>query len=786
MPNLFRSIRTRMIAVFVLLLVLVMGKVLYFVYQASLQNAQTQVEAEFNTASKTFAQLMRQREAFLRQGVEVLADDFAFKQALRMADLATVESALVSQASRFKADTAMLVSLDGNFLVNTKFPDSFGEPFPCMRMISVAQEFGGSAGYVRIEDQAYQVVLTPVLAPEPIAWLVLAYVVNDDTTRNFSGLSGVGVSLMSVGDAGAHVLASSLAGPKRTQTLQWLNAFEGFDYHMRRVQLGDQEEWIHLVKLDSASALDYVAALTLSLDEAMAPYLRLRTTLLEIAGVAMLLFLLGAWWLASRLTRPVNQLVEGVERVGRGDYAARVAVTSKDELGVLAQGFNEMAAEIDARQQQVTYLAYHDALTGMPNRTAFAQELNGELATGAAKPGVMLVACLARLRLINVGLGFAVADGLIKAVAQRIQTRSDWRVASLGGEKFAFYCQLDEQKNRDDWEVQVRSVLEIPLEWAGQRYDLGMHLGSALFPQDGEDAEILLRRAEQAMQRGNHTVGAHVAYQPEFDTNGARRLSLLNDLRAGIEGSQLLACFQPKARLSDGRIVAVELLIRWQHPVQGMVYPDDFIPAAEQSTLIRPLTNWVIDRAASQAALWRDRWQGSGREIAVGINLSARNLADHEVVEQLANALARHGLPSSALIAEITESAFMDDAETAISVVNAIAALGLKVSIDDFGAGYSSLSLLSRLPVKELKIDKAFVMRMLESPQEDAIVKSTIELAHTLGMMVVAEGVESHAHWQRLQAYGCDVAQGYYLSKPIELAAFEAWLIEREGSEYEG
>jgi EAL domain-containing protein (putative c-di-GMP-specific phosphodiesterase class I) len=390
----------------------------------------------------------------------------------------------------------------------------------------------------------------------------------------------------------------------------------------------------------------------------------------------------------------------------------------------------------------------------------------------------MLVACLARLRVINVSLGFAVADGLVKAVAQRIQGHEDWQAASLGGDKFAFFCSLAGGLDRNACEQRVRSVLDVPVEWQGQLYDLGLHLGSALCPQDGADAETLLRRAEQAMQHGFHTVGAHVAWQPEFDAGGVRRLALLNDLRGGIEAGQLLACYQPKARLSDGRIIACELLIRWHHPQHDLVFPDDFIPAAEQSTLIRPLTRWAIDSAAAQAASWRE----SGREIAVSVNLSARNLVDHEVVEQIAGALARHALPSTALIFEITESALMDDPETAMGVVNAIAALGVGLSIDDFGAGYSSLSQLSRLPVHELKIDKAFVLRMLDSGQEAAIVKSTIDLAHTLGLSVVAEGVESAEHWQRLVAYGCDVAQGYYLSKPMEAAVFDNWLAEREGS----
>jgi EAL domain-containing protein (putative c-di-GMP-specific phosphodiesterase class I) len=208
-----------------------------------------------------------------------------------------------------------------------------------------------------------------------------------------------------------------------------------------------------------------------------------------------------------------------------------------------------------------------------------------------------------------------------------------------------------------------------------------------------------------------------------------------------------------------------------------MVYPDDFIPAVEQSTLIQPLTHWVIGAAAAQAAHWR----AQGREITVSVNLSARNLGDHEVVEHLAGALARHGLPPEALIAEITESALMDDPETAIEVVNAIAALGVKLSIDDFGAGYSSLSQLSRLPINELKICKAFVSRMLESAHDVAIVKSIIELAHTLGMTVVAEGVESVEYWGPLGFYHCDMAQGYCLSKPLEADAFDAWLAAREG-----
>lgn len=771
----FRHIRTRMMVVYLLLLIVVLGAVLFAVYRAGLANARTQVEAEFNLAGKTFAQLMARRAAFLQQGAEVLAGNAAFKEALHQADLAAVESTLASQARRLKADMAMLVSLDGRVLVSTGAKASFGAPFPCPRMIQVAEGQGGASGYVRLEQQAYQVVLAPVLAPKRAAWLALGFPVNDGTAREFQALTGVAVNFMSVGDEGARLLASSLTGDMRQEAGAWLSEFHGDDYSMRRVRVGGGEYWAHFVRLDSASALDYVAGLTLSLDEALAPYARLRGTLLLISALALAAFAYGSSLLSRRLTLPIQELVTALRRLGRGHYDTRVNLKSKDELGVLAEGFNRMANEIAARERQIAYLAYHDALTGLPNRAHFVTHVNDRLA-GRRQPGLMLVAGLARLGAVNIGLGFAVADGLAQALAQRILGREDWQAASLGSDRFAFFCPLTGDLTQADWLDRVRSVLDTPVEWRGQLYDLGLRLGSALSPQDGGDAEILLRRAELAMQRAMGSAGSHVAWQSEFEAGGGRRLALLNDLRAGIEAGQLVACFQPQARLSDGRVVACELLLRWRHPVHGVIYPDEFIAAAEQSTLIRPLTRWVIDAAAAQAASWRQE----GRDIAVSVNLSARNLADGEVVEQITAALARHGLPASALVAEITESALMDDPDTAVGVVDAIAALGVPLSIDDFGAGYSSLAQLSRLPVHELKIDKAFVLRMLDAGQDAAIVKSTIDLAHTLGLIVVAEGVESAEQWQRLAAYGCDVAQGYHLTRPLEAGDFDAWLAERE------
>ena len=773
----FKHIRARIVSVFLLLLSAVLAAVLYAVYAASLENAKARVAESFRIAGGSFAQHVSERSQSLSKAVRMLAGDAGLKSALIGADLPTAESALANHAERFGADVAMLVSRSGDQLINTLMPDSFGARFPCPALLKSAEARGGSSGYVEIQAHTYQMVLTPVAAAdgEPVAWLALGFRLSDQDARSLQVLDGVGVNLLSVGEAGARLVASSQQGPGRGLVEKWVAGLADIDDQVRIVPLGGREYWVNFVKLDSASANVYAVALTLSVDEAMAPYQSLSGTLVVISLFALLVFLYGAHVISGRLTRPIHALVAGVRALAQGDYSARVASAEQDELGTLARGFNQMAGEIQERQAQIEFLAYHDLLTGMTNRTRFVSDVE-KIRLQPDTRGLLIVASLARLEAINFSLGYQVGDALLQALAQRIQGRSDWIAARLAGDRFAFFCALTEAAGVDEWEVHVRSVLEVPVDLADQRYDLGVHLGSARYPEDGDTAEMLLRRAELAMGRGMGTVGAHVAYQPEFDAGGVRRLALLNDLRAAIDGRQLVACYQPKARIPDGRVVACELLIRWRHPVHGLVFPDDFIPAAEQSTLIQPLTRWVIDSAAAQAAAWR----AQGRDIAVGVNLSARNLVDHEVVEVLAGALARHGLPPHSLIAEITESALMDDPDTAVAVVNAIAALGVKLSIDDFGTGYSSLSQLSRLPVNELKIDKAFVFRMLESPPEAAIVHSTIELAHTLGMTVVAEGVETPEHWARLAEYRCDVAQGYLLSRPLEIAAFDAWLGARE------
>jgi EAL domain-containing protein (putative c-di-GMP-specific phosphodiesterase class I) len=300
--------------------------------------------------------------------------------------------------------------------------------------------------------------------------------------------------------------------------------------------------------------------------------------------------------------------------------------------------------------------------------------------------------------------------------------------------------------------------------------EVGGSIGIALGPLDGNDAATLMKRADIAMYEAKRGQ-AVVVFEAESDDFSVRRLELAGALRRAIDDGELMVFYQPKARLSDGAIIGAEALVRWQHPEYGMLPPDDFISIAERTGLIGPLTHFVVRRAISQCRAWHAK----GWDLNVAVNLSVVGLIDVELPEMIDGMLKVAGLDPAYLTMEITETSIMDTGRT-VAAIDRLARLGIKLSIDDFGTGYSSLSYLQKLPVHEVKVDKSFVMSMSENDSDAAIVKSIIDLAHNLDLKVVAEGVENHDSWERLERYGCDIAQGYYLSRPIPPDAFDDWV----------
>ncbi len=430
------------------------------------------------------------------------------------------------------------------------------------------------------------------------------------------------------------------------------------------------------------------------------------------------------------------------------------------------------------RQAEVNhYQAFHDALTGLPNRMLFRDRIEHAL-QNAQRTGTrvaVLMMDLDRFKEVNDALGHVNGDHLLKQIGPRLREalRASDTVARLGGDEFGVLIpDLTQPWLAGDVADRIAASLERPFDVEGLAIDVEPSIGIVLYPDHGTDADSLLQRADVAMYVAK---GAHLPwelYEEERDENDAGRLALMADLHRAIAEDELVVHYQPKADLRGGRVRSVEALVRWQHPEHGLIPPDEFIPLAQHTGIIRPLTLHVIDTALGQCR----EWDNEGISVAVAVNLAMRNLLDSQLPETILRMLHRWELPPDRLVLEITESTIMADPTRALAVLRRLSELGIRLAIDDFGTGYSSLGYLKQLPLDELKIDKSFVISMSSDENDAAIVRSTIDLGRNLGLEVVAEGVETDEIWRRLRGLGCDVAQGYFLSRPQPAADVTVWL----------
>jgi diguanylate cyclase (GGDEF)-like protein len=419
-------------------------------------------------------------------------------------------------------------------------------------------------------------------------------------------------------------------------------------------------------------------------------------------------------------------------------------------------------------------LALHDALTGLPNRVLFADRTRKAIATAdrGDAPVVVMLIDLDRFKDINDTLGHHYGDEVLRQMSGRLTELLDPRdmVARLGGDEFGVLVR-SAATPAEGMQVAsaIRRALAEPFVAEGVSLELGGSIGVAFHPSDGDDVETLMQRADVAMYQAKEGAVGVVRYSSQEDDSSLARLALAADLRRALENSEFVPYFQPKVDLRTGVVVGAEALLRWRHPTEKNISPDVFIPLAEQTGLIVPVTLQVISAAVRECALWRAR----GRDISVAVNLSARVLVDPTLPDHVEELCRCWDLPTRALVLEVTESMIVDDPARALPVVQRLAALGVRLSIDDFGTGYSSLEYLKVLPVAEMKIDRSFVAGMADDVRDAAIVRHSIELGRSLGLRVVAEGVESCEAHERLAAMGCDHGQGFLYSRAVPAEEFE-------------
>jgi diguanylate cyclase (GGDEF)-like protein len=421
--------------------------------------------------------------------------------------------------------------------------------------------------------------------------------------------------------------------------------------------------------------------------------------------------------------------------------------------------------------------ALHDALTNLPNRTLFHDRVGQALAIARREhiPVAVMIMDLDRFKEVNDTLGHASGDDLLMQAGLRLRAalRESDTVARLGGDEFGVLLpRVVDSAAATSVARKLRKALEEPFTIHGLALQIEASVGIALYPDHGDDVHSLLQRADVAMYVAKEQPGGCEIYAKDRDDYSPDRLTMLTELRRAIDQGELVLHYQPKAELRSGEVKGVEALVRWSHPVRGLIPPDDFIPLAQKTGVIVPLTFFVLNEAIRQCRTW----QLEGVDLSVGVNLSARNLLDVHLPDTVGELLGRWEVPPSLLELEITESTILADPIRAMHVLSRLSGMGVRLAIDDFGTGYSSLAYLKRLPVDELKIDKSFVQGMEENENDAVIVRSTIDLGRNLGLRVVAEGVETAEAWSRLVALGCDVAQGYYLSRPVPAAELAAWL----------
>jgi diguanylate cyclase len=469
-----------------------------------------------------------------------------------------------------------------------------------------------------------------------------------------------------------------------------------------------------------------------------------------------------------RLRRPDGTWrdVEGLGRNLLGDPAVRgVLLTLRD------------VSERKQLERALTRQAFTDQLTGLPNRALLHDRIQQAIRL-AGRQGLtvaLLLLDLDRFKEVNDTLGHHHGDLLLQQVAERLRgsLRDSDTVARLGGDEFAVLLpQIASIQDATAAAEKLNAAIESPFTLDGLTLDVDASIGVAAYPDHASDANELLQRADVAMYAAKATHTGYTVYDPSLDQHNPRRLGLLGQLRRALAAGELVVYYQPKADVHSTRIFGVEALVRWQHPEHGLLGPGEFIPLAETTGLIRPLTSYVLDAVVRQCRAWLD----GGRELSVAVNLSTRCLMDLTLPDEIAQLLQDAAIAPDRLLLEITESAIMTDPTRALEILNRLHALGVQLAIDDFGTGYSSMAYLKSLPVDELKVDRSFVKHLRDNPNDAVIVRSTVDLGHNLGLRVVAEGVEDEATWQELATLGCDSVQGYFLARPMPATELAAWL----------
>jgi len=768
--------RNRLAGFLLVSLILVQTVTAGFVYSFTQKALVEQGKKQLSASSDLFVHQLDALSQRVAEGVHILSLDFALRQAIALQNSQTVLSALRNHGRRVGATRMRLIALDGTIEGDTLDATAAGKAFGYDDLLDGAAAEGRATAVVAFDGHAYWTVLVPVMAPTPIAYISADIPLDDammDTLRQLSSLPREILLVADRGDGKWRSLASCLENAEILDQLLPLGEPPSAVQPSLMNSHGRRDLVLAKSLRTPAGSSPVLVVLGLSLDDAFRQYEPVVLVLVAILAAGMSVALFGTTLIARSVAKPIEALAKVAARIATGDYAPLPWVPQPDEIGQLSNALGDMALAIQEREEHILHQARHDVITGLPNRMAMTDAIAFDLANGQPKPFTLMMIGLPRLQEIVNTVGHDFRDHLMRHVGDRLRRAAapEGLVARVADSGFAVWQQSETPQVSP--KQMIQAVGEI-FRQGDIAVDIATAIGIVRVPDHGTDASLLLQRADIALHQALLLPDDRIVfYDPGRDPHRSDHLTLMSDLREALDRNELRLHYQPKIKLAAGRVGGAEALVRWTHARRGFVAPDQFIAMAEETGNIRRLTNWALATGIAQAA----EWQRRGFELRLSVNLSVRDLGDKSLPDRVRDLLENYGARPENIVLEITESAIMGEPDDAIAVLRRLADQGIDLSIDDFGVGQSSFTYLRRLPVRELKIDKSFVLNLAESSEDAVIVRSIVELGHNLGYKVTAEGIETEAAMQFLADLGCDYGQGYHMAKALPLDGFEKFIV---------
>ncbi len=772
----FRSLQNRNFFLFLFALIITVSSVLAVTLQQTYEHSTKQIDAQFESSYSVLLYRLESEALGLNRGLEAASKNFSLKSLILggKKDPTSLQVALVNYQSRLNSDFMAVIDQNRQPVVSTQILEEPMDIGPLNNNLRFGL-INGSLYLISI-----QAIKEVERIPKPNAYIIAGLNVSSLFSRDIKSITNFELSVRyantvqasTIDNVQPELLTSAFMdlvpltsnSKIKNSNLVFLNSKPSISYQSYLGELNQKPINVFFTLPESKAHLNY-DQLILQLSAAIA--------------IIMVLISFLTFSFSKSIAKPLRLLANVANQIRKGEYPVIEHDKTLSEVETLSFALAGMQSAIQKREKENHKLAYYNPLTGLPNRIYFSSQIKKQIATYENHTFAVLWMDVDRFKDINDTLGHEFGDEVIKAIAKRLEDNAQRNMflAYLDGDEFAAYIVIENEQEALVAANQIDHLFYRPFVVNEIALDVSVSIGVSLYPNDTKISEKLMQYADIALYESKEQHHSVTRYKESNNKYSVVRLSLMTELKQAIEEGQLTLNYQPKIDVASGKVVSVESLVRWKHPEHGFIFPDEFIPLAEQTGNIRHLTHWAIETALQEHVRLRE----IGFDIKMAVNISAVDVSDLELPPFVSNLLEKYSVAPSSLILEVTESAIMSDPDKAMLALNMLKNMSIKLSIDDFGTGYSSMEQLKRAPVDELKIDKSFVLDLATNKDDLIIVKSITSLAHNLGMTIVAEGVEDNGSLTALRELNVETAQGYFISRPVEAHILESWLQDNNG-----